>query len=55
MPERKKRCIVTYASSWASLAAARSLGEEKVEVIISDTCMMAPGCFSKYDLRGTFA
>jgi predicted ATP-grasp superfamily ATP-dependent carboligase len=48
MPERKKRCIVTYASSWASLAAARSLGEEKVEVIISDTCMMAPGCFSKY-------
>ncbi len=48
MPERKKRCIVTYASSWASLAAARALGEEGVEVIISDTCMMAPGCFSKY-------
>lgn len=48
MPERKKRCILTYASSWASLAAARSLGEEGVEVIISDTCMMAPGCFSKY-------
>ena len=48
MSERKKRCIVTYASSWASLAAARSLGEEGVEVIISDSCMMAPGCFSKY-------
>jgi len=51
MSKRKKRCIVTYASSWASLAAARSLGEEGVEVIISDTCMMAPGCFSKYVKR----
>jgi predicted ATP-grasp superfamily ATP-dependent carboligase len=48
MPKRKKRCIVTYASSWSSLAAARSLGAEGVEVIISDSNMMAPGCFSKY-------
>jgi len=48
MPKRKKKCIVTYASSWSALAAARSLGAEGIEVIIGDSNIMAPGSFSKY-------
>ncbi len=48
MTERKRKCIVTYASSWSALAAARSLGEEGIEVIIGDNNLLAPGSFSKY-------
>lgn len=48
MPERKRKCIITYASSWSALAAARSLGAEGIEVIIGDSNVMAPGSFSKY-------
>ena len=48
MAQRKRKCIVTYASSWSALAAARSLGAEGIEVIIGDSNMMAPGSFSKY-------
>ena len=48
MSKRKRKCIVTYASSWSALAAARSLGAEGIEVIIGDSNIMAPGSFSKY-------
>ena len=48
MSERKKKCIVTYASSWSALAAARSLGQEDIEVITCDNNLLAPGSFSKY-------
>ncbi len=48
MKKRKKKCIVTYGSSWSALAAARSLGAEDIEVIIGDHNAMAPGSFSKY-------
>lgn len=48
MEKRKRKCIVTYASSWSALAAARSLGEEGIEVIIGDNNLLSPGSFSKY-------
>ena len=48
MNKRKQKCIVTYASSWSALAAARSLGEEGIEVITGDHNILAPGSFSKY-------
>ncbi|MDD5727329.1 MAG: ATP-grasp domain-containing protein [Victivallales bacterium] len=48
MSERKKRCIVTYASGWSALAATRSLGSAGVEVITGDNNLLAPGSFSKY-------
>lgn len=48
MPERRKRCILTYASSWSALAAARCLGAAGIEIIAGDHNILATGCFSKY-------
>jgi predicted ATP-grasp superfamily ATP-dependent carboligase len=48
MIERKKRCILTYGSSWSALAAARSLGSMGVEVITGDHNLLAPSSFSRY-------
>ena len=48
MSKRKRKCIVTYASSWSALAATRSLGEEGIEVITGDSTVLAPGSLSKY-------
>jgi predicted ATP-grasp superfamily ATP-dependent carboligase len=48
MSERKKKCILTYASSWSSLAAARCLGAAGIEIIAGDHNILATGCFSKY-------
>ncbi|MDD5597088.1 MAG: ATP-grasp domain-containing protein, partial [Victivallaceae bacterium] len=48
MPERKRICILTYASSWSALAAARCLGAAGIEIIAGDHNILATGCFSKY-------
>ncbi len=42
------RVIITFARGWQSLAAARSLGQRGVEVIVGDEYGLTPASFSRY-------
>jgi predicted ATP-grasp superfamily ATP-dependent carboligase len=46
--KRQEKCILTFARGWNSLAAARCLGQNGVQVITGDTNYLAAGNFSKY-------
>lgn len=43
-----KRAILTFARGWNCLAAARSLGQKGIEVIVGDEYRFSPASFSKY-------
>ena len=45
---RKEKCIMTFARSWNTVAATRSLGKSGVEVITGDNLYFAASNFSLY-------
>ncbi len=45
---RKKKCILTFARAWNTLAATRCLGRQGIEVITGDTSTFAAANFSRY-------
>lgn len=49
--QRIRKCIITFARSWAALAATRCLGRNGVKVITGDNSIAAAASLSRYSIE----
>ena len=48
--QRTRKCIITFARSWAALAATRCLGRNGIKVITGDSSSAAAASLSRYSI-----